>query len=389
MSEQNLIFEAIHTSKNLSSGDDAKSEYYNTKNNKEVDSNRGGVSINNKTLGNSTAKTSNSSNPPKINFSVLKPPQPVKLGEDEVDRSLELHSESSTAPNVKLETTTSTPQPNHVTSQQSLNTHIPNNQQEQKPLPTTEIEADKKKRKRSRWDQAGSNQTATIPTTPQSSTATRRTAKSNSAPSQIYTSADKRQFAKFSDTYKPGMIKVGSKWVYPEDEIIDGGTWEHKKRAEEMKRTADQAALLTQQAEAKRAHHIADFLPKEELHKFESKVKAVKTGEVSPSYEDYANNKLDPTNIGFKMLMKQGWQAGSGLGKSGEGIAAPINKADTRPANAGLGQTKPDGVEEEDDEFEIYRKRMMLAYRFRPNPLSRPPFLLLGFLLRPPLSLYL
>ncbi|CAG8566354.1 598_t:CDS:2, partial [Ambispora leptoticha] len=198
------------------------------------------------------------------------------------------------------------------------------------------------------------------------------TARNNSTSSQIYTSADKRQFVKFSDTYKPGMIRVGSKWVYPEDEITEGGTWEHKKRAEEMKRTADQAALLTQQAEAKRAHHIADFLPKEELHKFESKVKAVKTGEVSPSYEDYANNKLDQSNIGFKMLMKQGWQAGSGLGKSGEGIAAPINKADSRPANAGLGQTKPDGVEEEDDEFEIYRKRMMLAYRFRPNPLNNP-----------------
>lgn len=26
-------------------------------------------------------------------------------------------------------------------------------------------------------------------------------------------------------------------------------------------------------------------------------------------------------------------------------------------------------VAKEDDEFEVYRKRMMLAYRFRPNPL--------------------
>ncbi|CAG8595601.1 3882_t:CDS:2 [Diversispora eburnea] len=195
----------------------------------------------------------------------------------------------------------------------------------------------RKKRKRSRWDQT-----------------------------------EKRKFIKYSDTYKPGMVRVGSKWVYPEDEITEGGTWEHKKRAEEMKHTAGQAAMLTSQAEAKRAHHIADFLPKEELEKFEQKVKAVKTGGTTPEYEDYANNKLDQSNIGFKMLMKQGWQAGSGLGKSGEGIAAPINKADSRPENAGLGQTKPEGVEEEDDEFEIYRKRMMLAYRFRPNPLNNP-----------------
>lgn len=35
----------------------------------------------------------------------------------------------------------------------------------------------------------------------------------------------------------------------------------------------------------------------------------------------------------------------------------------------GLGISRPGEVKEDDDEFEIYRKRMMLAYRFRPNPL--------------------
>lgn len=29
-------------------------------------------------------------------------------------------------------------------------------------------------------------------------------------------------------------------------------------------------------------------------------------------------------------------------------------------------------VEEDDDMFDQYRKRMMLAYRFRPNPLNNP-----------------
>ena len=88
----------------------------------------------------------------------------------------------------------------------------------------------------------------------------------------------------------------------------------------------EQAAILTQQAEVKRAHHIADFLPKEELEKFEQKVKAVKTGTPDPLHEDYAQNKLDQNNIGFKMLMKQGWQAGTGLGKTGDGVVAPVNK---------------------------------------------------------------
>lgn len=37
--------------------------------------------------------------------------------------------------------------------------------------------------------------------------------------------------------------------------------------------------------------------------------------------------------------------------------------------NAGLGQCRPDDIKADDDEYEAYRKRMMLAYRFRPNPL--------------------
>ena len=35
----------------------------------------------------------------------------------------------------------------------------------------------------------------------------------------------------------------------------------------------------------------------------------------------------------------------------------------------GLGIERPEELKKEDDEFDAYRKRMMLAYRFRPNPL--------------------
>lgn len=38
---------------------------------------------------------------------------------------------------------------------------------------------------------------------------------------------------------------------------------------------------------------------------------------------------------------------------------------------AGVGVDKPHNLTADDDEFEAYRKRMMLAYRFRPNPLVR------------------
>lgn len=40
-----------------------------------------------------------------------------------------------------------------------------------------------------------------------------------------------------------------------------------------------------------------------------------------------------------------------------------------RDTNQGLGSDRVDNLEKDDDEFDAYRKRMMLAYRFRPNPL--------------------
>ena len=38
---------------------------------------------------------------------------------------------------------------------------------------------------------------------------------------------------------------------------------------------------------------------------------------------------------------------------------------------AGFGIDRPAELTKEDDEYEAFRKRMMLAYRFRPNPLVR------------------
>ena len=37
----------------------------------------------------------------------------------------------------------------------------------------------------------------------------------------------------------------------------------------------------------------------------------------------------------------------------------------------GVGMEPAGEVNNADDEFDMYRKRMMLAYRFRPNPLVR------------------
>lgn len=159
------------------------------------------------------------------------------------------------------------------------------------------------------------------------------------------------------------------RYEYDSDEEIDGGTWEHKKRKTEMQKTLRKAESLTEQARGK--HHMADFLPPEELARFQEKVKAIKEGRIA-DLSDYAEFKLKDDNIGYKLLQKAGWQEGKGLGSEGKGIKEPINKGSTSFDNSGVGATKVQEVAKDDTEFDVYRKRMMLAYKFRPNPLNNP-----------------
>ncbi|KAJ8984649.1 hypothetical protein NQ317_009877 [Molorchus minor] len=157
-----------------------------------------------------------------------------------------------------------------------------------------------------------------------------------------------------------------NKYDYDSDEETEGGTWEHRLREKEMTATQLWAQELNRQAEGK--HHIGDFLPPEELKRFMEKSTAVKEGR-QPNFSDYKEFKIKEDNIGFKMLQKLGWSEGEGLGSGGTGIVEPINKAAPREHTQGLGLNQ---TEEDEDEYESYRKRMMLAYRFRPNPLNNP-----------------
>ncbi|XP_063225735.1 SURP and G-patch domain-containing protein 1-like isoform X3 [Bacillus rossius redtenbacheri] len=159
------------------------------------------------------------------------------------------------------------------------------------------------------------------------------------------------------------------KYEYDSDEETEGGTWEHRLRSAEMVATQLWADELTKKAEGK--HHIGDFLPPDELERFLEKYSALKDGR-EPDLSDYKEFKLKEDNIGFQMLQKLGWTEGQGLGSEGTGIVDPVNKASTRPDNQGLGIERPDDVSRGDDEYDAYRKRMMLAYRFRPNPLNNP-----------------
>ncbi|XP_037037029.1 uncharacterized protein LOC119074838 isoform X2 [Bradysia coprophila] len=157
------------------------------------------------------------------------------------------------------------------------------------------------------------------------------------------------------------------KYEYDSDEDIDGGTWEHKLRNSEMEATSRWAEALNEQAEGK--HHIGDFLPPEELKKFMEKYDS-KLNNREPDISDYKEYKLKEDNIGFQMLQKLGWKQGEGLRP--DGIVDPVNKAQQRDSNQGLGAIQPSEMQSGDNEYDAYRKRMMLAYRFRPNPLNNP-----------------
>merc|ERR1719433_1770326 len=163
--------------------------------------------------------------------------------------------------------------------------------------------------------------------------------------------------------------KGHNKYEYDSDEDTEGGTWEHKARLQEMSTTRDTADRLTSGAEGK--HHIGDFLPPEELNKFLSRYKVLPNSAAAIEESAYQENKLTTqNNIGAVLLQKMGWTEGEGLGASGQGIVNPIGKSEAGADRLGLGANT--GQAEDDDEFDQYRKRMMLAYRFRPNPLNNP-----------------
>ncbi|XP_066460624.1 SURP and G-patch domain-containing protein 1 [Eleutherodactylus coqui] len=158
---------------------------------------------------------------------------------------------------------------------------------------------------------------------------------------------------------------------YDSDEEVDNdlGTWEHQLRKMEMDKTREWAEQLTEMGRGK--HFIGDFLPPDELDKFMETFKALKEGR-EPDYSEYKEFKLTVENIGYQMLMKMGWKEGEGLGSEGQGIKNPVNKGSTAVDGAGFGIDRPAELSKNDDEYEAFRKRMMLAYRFRPNPLNNP-----------------
>eukprot|EP00256_Glycine_max_P045820 XP_006598256.1 SURP and G-patch domain-containing protein 1-like protein isoform X4 [Glycine max] len=120
----------------------------------------------------------------------------------------------------------------------------------------------------------------------------------------------------------------------------------------------------------KKGHHMGDFIPPEELEKFLATCNDAAAQKAAMEAAERA--KIQADNVGHRLLSKMGWKEGEGLGGSRKGIADPIMAGNVKKNNLGVGAQEPGEVSAEDDIYEQYKKRMMLGYRYRPNPLNNP-----------------
>lgn len=149
-----------------------------------------------------------------------------------------------------------------------------------------------------------------------------------------------------------------------------------KKAAEEEKLRAPRSSKdempppASLQVPGKKGHHMGDYIPPEELAKFLSTCNDAAARKAA--IEAAERSKIQADNIGHKLLSKMGWKEGEGLGSSKSGIADPITAGSVKSNNLGVGAHQPGEVTAEDDIYDQYKKRMMLGYKYRPNPLNNP-----------------
>ncbi|KAJ7949135.1 SURP and G-patch domain-containing protein 1-like protein [Quillaja saponaria] len=124
------------------------------------------------------------------------------------------------------------------------------------------------------------------------------------------------------------------------------------------------------QGPGKKGHHMGDYIPQEELEKFLASCNDAAAQKAAKEAAERA--KIQADNVGHKLLSKMGWKEGEVLGSSRKGIADPIMAGNVKMNNLGVGAEQPGEVTPEDDIYEQYKKRMMLGYRYRPNPLNNP-----------------
>ncbi|XP_054816130.1 SURP and G-patch domain-containing protein 1-like protein isoform X2 [Prosopis cineraria] len=143
---------------------------------------------------------------------------------------------------------------------------------------------------------------------------------------------------------------------------------EKMKRPKQSKDEMPPPASL--QASSKKGHHMGDYIPQDELEKFLATCNDAAAQKAAKEAAEKA--KIQADNVGHKLLSKMGWKEGEGLGSSRSGISDPIMAGNVKMNNLGVGANNPGEVTPEDDIYEQYKKRMMLGYRHRPNPLNNP-----------------
>ncbi|KAF8395874.1 hypothetical protein HHK36_019829 [Tetracentron sinense] len=145
----------------------------------------------------------------------------------------------------------------------------------------------------------------------------------------------------------------------------------HEERRRQPRRSKDEMPPpASLQAPVKKGHHMGDYIPQEELDKFLSSCNDVAAQKAAREAAERA--KIQADNVGHKLLSKMGWKEGEGLGSSKSGRADPVMAGNVKLNNLGVGAEQPGEVTPDDDIYEQYKKRMMLGYRYRPNPLNNP-----------------
>jgi len=172
----------------------------------------------------------------------------------------------------------------------------------------------------------------------------------SSAPTaaQLSSCANPYEFKKFVETTKKMNVDY---------ELLQ---LERKKNATNTYATGNQL----ENEDGTGVHHFDHFIPADELAKFHALSKGKKL-EAVPA-------PMDMNNKGALMMAKMGF-TGGGLGASGSGTVAPIDAGFGNNLKLGVGTAKETWMPDQgDDDFALYRKRMMLGYKHRPNPLNNP-----------------
>ncbi|NXM37859.1 SUGP1 protein, partial [Gymnorhina tibicen] len=161
---------------------------------------------------------------------------------------------------------------------------------------------------------------------------------------------------------------------YDSDEEVDSelGTWEHRLRRMEMDKTRGGPGIPGNSVTSRGLGAVGAIPP---------------SIPDAPGMDQERRERTDPTRgrSGGKEAGNgpaaggegdPGWgQDGSRGNSRGEGVRERSRfsrRGTTAVDGAGFGIERPAELTKEDDEYEAFRKRMMLAYRFRPNPLNNP-----------------